>query len=186
MPAYQVTYFNANHTVMDSEAIFMKNLTNAKRSAEHHAPDGTQKIEIKDLMDKVLSRLMLDDGWVDNIEKWRCLVYYGELGVSWIKTPSWLVFCTNFWHRFICFSDKAWPRLSCSRKPVSISLSKLLSFSAWMRSVVLRSSERFLALITPTPYPTLFVPLFLLSVCGYPWCFTPQVSVLFLFLLGQY
>ncbi|MGI9920494.1 hypothetical protein [Vibrio owensii] len=69
MPTYQVTYFNAKHTVMDSEAIFMKSLTNAKRSAEHHAPDGTQKIEIKDLMDKVLSRLVLDDGWVDNIEK---------------------------------------------------------------------------------------------------------------------
>ncbi|WP_373863195.1 hypothetical protein [Vibrio campbellii] len=43
MPTYQVTYFNAKHTVMDSEAIFMKSLTNAKRSAEHHAPDGTQK-----------------------------------------------------------------------------------------------------------------------------------------------
>ncbi|ARR10461.1 hypothetical protein [Vibrio parahaemolyticus] len=43
MPTYQVTYFNAKHTVMDSEAIFMKSLTNAKRSAEHHAPDGTKK-----------------------------------------------------------------------------------------------------------------------------------------------
>ncbi|MDF4336123.1 hypothetical protein P3383_23400 [Vibrio parahaemolyticus] len=29
MPTYQVTYFNAKHAVMDSEAIFMKSLTNA-------------------------------------------------------------------------------------------------------------------------------------------------------------
>ncbi|ENN8962061.1 TPA: hypothetical protein ACMDQ5_004611 [Vibrio parahaemolyticus] len=55
MPTYQVTYFNAKHAVMDSEAIFMKNLTNAKRSAEHHAPEGTDQIEIKDLMDQVLT-----------------------------------------------------------------------------------------------------------------------------------
>ncbi len=68
MPTYQVTYFNAKHTVTDSEAIFMKNLTNAKRSAEHHAPKGTEQIEIKDLMEKVLSRLILGEGWVDNIE----------------------------------------------------------------------------------------------------------------------
>ncbi|EIZ1551960.1 hypothetical protein ACCI36_005045, partial [Vibrio parahaemolyticus] len=54
--------------VMDSEAIFMKNLTNAKRSAEHHAPEGTDQIEIKDLMDQVLTRLTLEQGWVDNIE----------------------------------------------------------------------------------------------------------------------
>jgi hypothetical protein len=30
---------------------------------------GPKKIEIKDLIDKVMSRLTLDDGWVDNIEK---------------------------------------------------------------------------------------------------------------------
>ena len=53
---------------MDSETIFMKSLTNAKRSAEHHAPEGTDQIEIKDLMDQVLTRLTLEQGWVDNIE----------------------------------------------------------------------------------------------------------------------
>ncbi|WP_176293224.1 hypothetical protein [Vibrio natriegens] len=68
MPTYQVTYFNTKHAVMDSEAIFMKSLTNAKRSAEHHAPEGTDQIEIKDLMDQVLTRLTLEQGWVDNIE----------------------------------------------------------------------------------------------------------------------
>ncbi|EPE2685115.1 hypothetical protein [Vibrio diabolicus] len=68
MPAYQVTYFNDKYEVVESEAIFMKSLTNAKRSAEHHAPQGIKKIEIKDIMGKVLSRLMLDEGWSDNIE----------------------------------------------------------------------------------------------------------------------
>ncbi|AVW94966.1 hypothetical protein BAV72_22720 [Vibrio parahaemolyticus] len=69
MPTYQVTYFNAKHAVMDSEAIFMKNLTNAKRSAEHHAPEGTDQIEIKDLMDQVLTRLTSEQGWIDSTEE---------------------------------------------------------------------------------------------------------------------
>jgi hypothetical protein len=68
MPTYQVTYFNAKHAVIDSEAIFMKSLTNAKRSAEHHAPEGAMRIEIKDLMEQMLSRMTLDDGWVDSSE----------------------------------------------------------------------------------------------------------------------
>ncbi|MFH0260097.1 hypothetical protein ACGRH2_06655 [Vibrio barjaei] len=68
MPTYQVIYFDTKDLVMDSEAIFMKSLPNAKRSAEYHAPDGTKQIEIKDLMDRVLSRLTLDEGWVDHIE----------------------------------------------------------------------------------------------------------------------
>ncbi|MCW8336718.1 hypothetical protein [Vibrio paucivorans] len=68
MPTYQVTYFNAKHAEMDSEAIFMKSLTNAKRSAEHHAPDGAKQIEIRNIMGNVLSRLILDEGWVDNTE----------------------------------------------------------------------------------------------------------------------
>ncbi|EGQ8449428.1 hypothetical protein D6L40_20295 [Vibrio alginolyticus] len=68
MPPYLVTYFNEKHTVIDKETIFMKNLTNAKRSAEHHAPKGTDQIEIKDLMDQVLTRLTLDESWLDNIE----------------------------------------------------------------------------------------------------------------------
>jgi len=66
MPTYQVIYFNAKYTVMDNEAIFMKNLTNAKRSAEHHAPEGAKQFEIKDLMERVLSRFTFDEGWVDN------------------------------------------------------------------------------------------------------------------------
>jgi hypothetical protein len=53
---------------MDSEAIFMKSLTNAKRSAEHHAPDGAILIKIRDLMNQMLSRIMLDDSWVDSCE----------------------------------------------------------------------------------------------------------------------
>ncbi|MDX8425224.1 hypothetical protein GTJ61_23635 [Vibrio parahaemolyticus] len=69
MPTYQVTYFNVRHAVMDSEAIFMKNLTNAKRSAEHHAPEGTDQIEIKDLMDQVLTRLTPEQGWIDSTEE---------------------------------------------------------------------------------------------------------------------
>ncbi|MFW1141483.1 hypothetical protein ACEV8V_22845 [Vibrio parahaemolyticus] len=68
MPTYQVTYFNAKHAVMDSEAIFMKSLTNAKRSAEHHAPEGAILIEIRDLTDQMLSRMTLDDSWVDSCE----------------------------------------------------------------------------------------------------------------------
>lgn len=68
MPTYLVTYFNVKHAVMDSEAIFMKSLTNAKRSAEHHAPEGAMRIEIKDLMEQMLSRMTLDDGWVDSSE----------------------------------------------------------------------------------------------------------------------
>lgn len=47
----------------------MKSLTNAKRSAEHHAPKDIKQIEIKDLMGKVLSRLTLDEGWIDNNEE---------------------------------------------------------------------------------------------------------------------
>ncbi|MCS0376595.1 hypothetical protein [Vibrio diabolicus] len=46
----------------------MKSLTNAKRSAEHHAPEGAILIEIRDLMDQMLSRMMLDDSWVDSCE----------------------------------------------------------------------------------------------------------------------
>ncbi|MCW8336441.1 hypothetical protein [Vibrio paucivorans] len=69
MPTYQVTYFNAKHTIIDSEAIFMKSLTNAKRSAEHHAPEDTKQIEIKDLMDRVLGKWTLDKGWGDHIER---------------------------------------------------------------------------------------------------------------------
>tara|TARA_Y100000588_G_scaffold54876_1_gene52220 strand:+ start:906 stop:1028 length:123 start_codon:yes stop_codon:yes gene_type:complete len=38
----------------------MKTLTSAKRSAEHHAPEGAILIEIKDLMDQVPSRMTLD------------------------------------------------------------------------------------------------------------------------------
>lgn len=60
MPTYQVTYLDAKQTLIDSEAIFMKNLVTAKRSAEHHAP-----IIIQDLMDKVLSRLIVNEGWTD-------------------------------------------------------------------------------------------------------------------------
>ncbi|EPO5780200.1 hypothetical protein ACUCAK_002605 [Vibrio harveyi] len=65
MPTYQVTYFNAKHAVIDSEAIFMKSLTNAKRSAGHHAPEGAILIEIRDLMDQMLSRMTLDDSCED-------------------------------------------------------------------------------------------------------------------------
>ena len=69
MPTYQITYFNEKCGVIDSEAIFMKSLTNAKRSAEHPARKDIKQIEIKDLMGTVLSRLTLDEGWIDNNEE---------------------------------------------------------------------------------------------------------------------
>ncbi|WP_031410711.1 hypothetical protein [Vibrio parahaemolyticus] len=65
MPTYQVTYLDTKQTIIDSEAIFMKNLVTAKRSAAHHAPINTEQIIIKDLMEKVLSRLIVNEGWVD-------------------------------------------------------------------------------------------------------------------------
>ncbi len=34
MPTYQVTYLDTKQTLIDSEAIFMKNLVTAKRSAQ--------------------------------------------------------------------------------------------------------------------------------------------------------
>ncbi|ELB1513702.1 hypothetical protein QPP80_003793 [Vibrio alginolyticus] len=46
----------------------MKSLTNAKRSAEHHAPEGAILIKIRDLMDQMLSRITLDDSLVDSCE----------------------------------------------------------------------------------------------------------------------
>ncbi|KOY23769.1 hypothetical protein ACX06_11780 (plasmid) [Vibrio parahaemolyticus] len=65
MPTYQVTYLDAKQTLIDSEAIFMKNLVTAKRSAEHPAPSHAEQIIIQDLMDKVLSRLIVNEGWTD-------------------------------------------------------------------------------------------------------------------------
>ncbi|MCG6459218.1 hypothetical protein K6U44_01815 [Vibrio parahaemolyticus] len=65
MPTYQVTYLDTKQTLIDSEAIFMKNLVTAKRSAEHHAPSNAEQIIIQDLMDKVLSRLIVNEGWTD-------------------------------------------------------------------------------------------------------------------------
>ncbi|WP_369464793.1 hypothetical protein [Vibrio campbellii] len=43
----------------------MKNLAAAKRSASHHASDETQCIEIKDLMEKTLTRYDEGSGWKD-------------------------------------------------------------------------------------------------------------------------
>ncbi|MFL0953265.1 hypothetical protein [Vibrio parahaemolyticus] len=65
MPTYQVTYLDTKQTLIDSEAIFMKNLVTAKRSAEYHAPSHAEQIIIQDLMDKVLSRLIVNEGWTD-------------------------------------------------------------------------------------------------------------------------
>ncbi len=65
MPTFQVTYLDAKQTIIDSEAIFMKNLVTAKRSAAHHAPTRTEQIIIKDLMDNVLSHLIVNEGWID-------------------------------------------------------------------------------------------------------------------------
>ncbi len=65
MPTFQVTYLDAKQTIIDSEAIFMKNLVTAKRSAAHHAPNSTEQIIIKDLMNNVLTRLIVDEGWTD-------------------------------------------------------------------------------------------------------------------------
>ncbi|KIF51523.1 hypothetical protein [Vibrio owensii] len=65
MPTYEVTYLDAKQGIIDSEAIFMKNLGAAKRSAAHHAPSKTEQIIIKDLMNRVLSRLLVNEGWTD-------------------------------------------------------------------------------------------------------------------------
>lgn len=65
MPTYQITYTDPQHKVQDSEVIIMKNLGAAKRSARHHAPDGNQYIEIRDLMDKKLALYDQDEGWQD-------------------------------------------------------------------------------------------------------------------------
>ncbi|QGH51108.1 hypothetical protein APZ19_28590 (plasmid) [Vibrio owensii] len=48
MPTYQVTYLDTKQTLIDSEALFMKNLVTAKRSAEHHAPSHAEQIIIQD------------------------------------------------------------------------------------------------------------------------------------------
>ncbi|TOK17560.1 hypothetical protein CGI23_25325 [Vibrio parahaemolyticus] len=66
MPTFNVTYFNAAHTVIDSESIFMKSLVNAKRSAITHAPDNTNKIIIKDLMERTLSQFEMESDWTDS------------------------------------------------------------------------------------------------------------------------
>ena len=50
---------------IEEESIFMKNLAAAKRSASHHASDETQCIEIKDLMEKTLTRYDEGSGWKD-------------------------------------------------------------------------------------------------------------------------
>ncbi|MCR9352109.1 hypothetical protein [Vibrio alginolyticus] len=65
MPTYNVTYFNAKQAKIDEESIFMKNLTNAKRSALHYAPEATFCIIIKDLMERCLSRYDINHGWMD-------------------------------------------------------------------------------------------------------------------------
>lgn len=65
MPTYHVTYFNTKEKKIDEESIFMKNLGGAKCSAFHHAPDDTQYIEIKDLMERILTRYDEGKGWKD-------------------------------------------------------------------------------------------------------------------------
>ena len=65
MPTFHVTYFNAKERKIEEESIFMKNLGGAKRSAFHHAPDDTQYIEIKDLMERALTRYDDGNGWKD-------------------------------------------------------------------------------------------------------------------------
>jgi len=66
MPTYNITYFNAKQVKIDDESIFMKSLTNAKRSALHYAPDATCCIVIKDLMERTLSRYGANNGWTDS------------------------------------------------------------------------------------------------------------------------
>ena len=65
MPTFHVTYFNAKEKKIEEESIFMKNLAAAKRSASHHAPDDTRYIEIKDLMERALTRYSDGNGWKD-------------------------------------------------------------------------------------------------------------------------
>ncbi|MDF5022315.1 hypothetical protein P3656_11525 [Vibrio parahaemolyticus] len=65
MPTYQITYIDTQKTLIDSEAIFMKSLATAKRSAEHHAPSNTEQIIIQDLIDRELSRHTVNEGWTD-------------------------------------------------------------------------------------------------------------------------
>ncbi|MFM2625810.1 hypothetical protein [Vibrio owensii] len=65
MPTFHVTYFNAKEKKIEEESIFMKNLAAAKRSASHHSSDDTQYIEIKDLMERTLTRYNEGEGWKD-------------------------------------------------------------------------------------------------------------------------
>lgn len=66
MPTYNITYFNAKQVKIDGESIFMKSLTNAKRSALHYAPEATCCIVIRDLMERTLSRYDANNGWTDS------------------------------------------------------------------------------------------------------------------------
>lgn len=66
MPTYNITYFNAKQAKIEEESIFMKSLTNAKRSALHYAPKATCCIVIKDLMERILSRYDANNGWTDS------------------------------------------------------------------------------------------------------------------------
>ncbi len=69
MPTFNVTYFNTAQAVIDNESIFMKSLANAKRSAITHAPDNTNKIIIKDLMERKLSQFEMESGWTDSADE---------------------------------------------------------------------------------------------------------------------
>ncbi len=65
MPTFHVTYFNEKERKIDEESIFMKTLGGAKRSALHHSPDNSHYIEIKDLMERTLTRHDKKEGWKD-------------------------------------------------------------------------------------------------------------------------
>ncbi len=63
MTTFNVTYFNAAKTIIDSESIFMKSLATAKRSALTHAPDNTHYVEITDLLSFLIAQYNINDGW---------------------------------------------------------------------------------------------------------------------------
>lgn len=55
MAAYKIVYLNDSDELIKSETVFMKGLRGAKTSAAALAPSCTNKIELRDITDRLLA-----------------------------------------------------------------------------------------------------------------------------------